>query len=104
MKSMCHPLRSLWWTILLIIIVSANSTTDEAESAVPINPDDEPHPDPNEENYPGMIYIGRHDHHDGKRTGFHTDNGVKFIYGTGFDETHKEIEEKDATRIFQPPE
>mmetsp|Transcript_29414 Transcript_29414/g.37964 ORF Transcript_29414/g.37964 Transcript_29414/m.37964 type:complete len:484 (+) Transcript_29414:21-1472(+) len=104
MKSMCHPLRSLWWAILLIIIISANSTTDEAESAVPINPDNEPHPDPNEENYPGMIYIGRHDHHDGKRTGFHTDNGVKFIYGTGFDETHKEIEEKDLHHSHYGPD
>jgi len=54
----------------------------------------EPHPDPNEEDYENMIYIGRMSH-DGKRLGFDHDNGVKYIFGTGFDETHKEIEEKD---------
>ena len=101
MKSM-HHLRSLsWGAILLLIIIaaSANSTTE-----APLNPDDEPHPDPNEENYPGMIYIGRHNHHDGKRTGFHTDNGIKYIYGTGFDETHREIEEKDLHHDHYGPD
>ena len=36
---------------------------------------DEPHPDPNEEDYPNMIYIGRIDD-DGKRVGFEYDNGM----------------------------
>ena len=35
---------------------------------------EDPHPDPNEEDYSGMIYIGRKDD-DGKRVGFHVDNG-----------------------------
>ena len=35
----------------------------------------EPHPDPNEEDYPNMIYIGRIDD-DGKRVGFEYDNGM----------------------------
>jgi len=37
--------------------------------------DGEPHPDPNEENYSGMIYIGRLDD-DGKRVSFDADNGM----------------------------
>lgn len=106
MKSI-HPLHSLLLAILLLITIiagsSANSTTANDELP-PLNPDDEPHPDPNEENYPGMIYIGRHNHHDGKRTGFHTDNGIKFIFGTGFDETHKEIEEKDLHHEHYGPD
>eukprot|EP00978_Attheya_sp_CCMP212_P013173 scaffold33047_cov61-Attheya_sp.AAC.1 len=47
----------------------------------------EPHPDPNEEHYDNMMYVGRM-HHDGEtRLGFDVDNG--------FDESHKQIEEED---------
>ena len=42
-----------------------------------------------------MIYVGKHDHDSGKRIGFDQDNGIRYIFGTAFDETHKEIEEKD---------
>ena len=92
----------IWATILLIITSSSNannSITDEEAAALAAANDQHEHPDPNEENYSGMVYIGRIDD-DGKRTGFHVDgthvdNGVKYIYGTGFDETHKEIEEQD---------
>jgi len=54
----------------------------------------DPHPDPNDEHYDGMIYVGRKDA-DGRRIGFEVDNGIKYIFGTGFDESHKEIEEAD---------
>lgn len=55
----------------------------------------EDHPDPNDENYPGMIYVGKHDEQTGRRIGFDQDNGVRYIFGTSFDEMHKLIEEKD---------
>lgn len=55
---------------------------------------DEPHPDPNDEQYEGMIYIGRH-YHNGTRVGFDQDNGIKYIFGTSFDESHKQIQEHD---------
>ena len=55
----------------------------------------EDHPDPNEEHYPGMIYVGKHDEATGRRIGFDRDNGIRYIFGTSFDETHKDIEEKD---------
>ena len=35
----------------------------------------DPHPDPNDENYDDMIYIGRHDEQ-GHRVGFDVDNGT----------------------------
>ena len=35
----------------------------------------DPHPNVNEENYPGMIYVGRM-HNDGTRVGFEEDNGA----------------------------
>lgn len=55
----------------------------------------EDHPDPNDEHYDGMMYVGRHDEN-GRRIGLDQhDNGVRFIFGTSFDETHKELEEKD---------
>jgi len=58
----------------------------------------EPHPDPNDEDYSSMIYMGRYDDHDTsnklrRRIGFEEDNGVKYIFGTSFDESHKDIEE-----------
>lgn len=57
----------------------------------------EPHPDVNEEHYPNMIYVGRMHHHDNSvRVGFdEEDNGIKYIFGTGFDESHRDILEKD---------
>lgn len=54
----------------------------------------DPHPDPNDEHYDGMIYIGRHEE-DGSRMGFDKNNGIKYIFGTSFDSSHKDIEEKD---------
>lgn len=54
----------------------------------------EAHPDPNDEHYDGMIYVGKHDH-EGRRLGFDDDNGIRYIFGTGFDESHKEIEDAD---------
>lgn len=56
----------------------------------------EAHPDPNDEHYDGMIYVGKHNEETGKRIGFENDdNGISYIFGTSFDESHKEIEEKD---------
>jgi formylglycine-generating enzyme len=70
-----------------------------------------PHPDPNQEDYPGMIYIGRMMQHDDDdyqddatsttgdkkkhRVGWHTDNAVRYIFGTSFDDSHRAIAEKD---------
>jgi uncharacterized membrane protein len=53
-----------------IIVVCTNAAYDEMVDV----DEQEPHPDPNDENYVGMIYIGRMDD-DGKRVGWHTDNG-----------------------------
>ena len=50
----------------------------------------EDHPDPNEEHYDDMIYVGR-TMQDGvtvTRLGFHQDNSIKYIFGTSFDTTH----------------
>lgn len=61
--------------------------------------EEEPHPDPNDEHYDGMIYVGRHDEISGRRIGFdhdeHQPNGISYIFGTSFDESHKDIEEED---------
>ena len=70
MKLHHRPLASylLLWTSCLFYASAANNEVIEID-------DEEPHPDPNEENYFGMIYIGRLDD-DGKRVGWHTDNGM----------------------------
>lgn len=64
----------------------------------------EPHPDPNDEHYENMIYVGRHDAVTGRRIGFENDdNGIRYIFGTGFDESHKEIEERDLEKHHLTP-
>jgi formylglycine-generating enzyme len=69
-----------------------NKVMDDDNEEWGANLDD--HPDPNEEHYEGMIYVGRHGD-DGRRLGFDVDNGFRYIFGTSFDESHKAIEEKD---------
>lgn len=64
----------------------------------------EPHPDPNEENYPNMIYVGRMEEDGKTRVGFDVDNGIKYIFGTGFDESHKDIEEEDLRHEHYGPD
>ena len=72
--------------------MTSNSNSNNSEFGANL----EDHPDPNEENYDGMIYVGRHSN-DGKRIGYEGDqsNSIGYIFGTSFDETHKEFEEKD---------
>ena len=55
------------WAVCLFYVVG--SINDEEE---------EPHPDPNEEDYSNMIYIGRMDD-EGKRVGFEHDNGMYIV-------------------------
>ena len=80
---------------------------------LPCRADDElKHPDPNDEHYENMIYIGRHYDDDDTdtdfdgsksqfksktktRVGFNTDNSIRYIFGTSFDETHKDVAEED---------
>lgn len=99
-------MRSWSWCWFLLVVWTAivtewvdckeDSIDDEEEWGMNL----EPHPDPNEEDHEGMIYIGRLHHHDdgdnkNRRMGFDVDNGIKYIFGTGFDETHRDIEEED---------
>ena len=61
----------------------------------------EAHPDPNEEHYPGMHYVGKvyieEDHGPElakrPRMGFDQDNMVRYIFGTAFDYEHHSVEE-----------
>eukprot|EP00526_Cylindrotheca_closterium_P012545 CAMPEP_0113652946 /NCGR_PEP_ID=MMETSP0017_2-20120614/28298_1 /TAXON_ID=2856 /ORGANISM="Cylindrotheca closterium" /LENGTH=457 /DNA_ID=CAMNT_0000565869 /DNA_START=51 /DNA_END=1425 /DNA_ORIENTATION=+ /assembly_acc=CAM_ASM_000147 len=73
-------------------VLGAEEVRDWSNEELEDHPD---HPDPNGENYVGMVYVGKHDASTGRRVGFDEGNGVSFIFGTAFDETHKEIEEKD---------
>lgn len=67
-----------------------------------VGADVEPHPDPNEESYPDMIYVGKV-YLEGDvseaivasrpRVGFDQDNMVRFIFGTAFDYEHHSVEE-----------
>jgi len=76
--------------ILALLHLPLNTFCSDEFSA---NLDD--HPDPNDEDYEGMIYVGKHDQVTGQRVGYDQDNGLRYIFGTSFDETHKDIAEKD---------
>jgi formylglycine-generating enzyme required for sulfatase activity len=82
------------WALLVCVLVHAQEEAAAVQEQEQKQEDEEPHPDPNEEHYDNMIYLGRLDA-DNARVGFHQDNGIKFIFGTSFDETHKQIEERD---------
>jgi sulfatase modifying factor 1 len=64
----------------------------------------EPHPDPNDEEYAGMIYMGRHDHETGRRLGHDVDNSIKYLFGTSFDDAHKDILEQDLQHEHYGPD
>jgi hypothetical protein len=59
----------IYLIILLLGFLSAEATDESVDIVI-----EEPHPDPNEEDYPGMAYIGRMDD-EGRRVGFDEDNG-----------------------------
>jgi len=86
------------WTIAVATAVGFAFSQQPALAGFPeefTGDEEEDHPDPNEEHHEGMVYIGRLDDDGQTRVGFHEPNGIKYIFGTGFDETHKEIEERD---------
>jgi formylglycine-generating enzyme len=64
-----------------VLSVSVGNDSDLADA----------HPNPNDEHYPNMVYIGRLHHETAERMGFDTDNGVRYIFGTSFDESHKSM-------------
>jgi formylglycine-generating enzyme len=60
----------------------------------------EPHPDPNDEHYDNMIYVGRLEDHETegqprRRLGHDVDNGVKFLFGTSCVEEHADPDHDD---------
>lgn len=81
--------------------INNNNNNNERNDNVNVNDGDlwgtnlEDHPDPNEEQYNDMVYVGQHDDVTGRRIGFDQDNGIRYIFGTAFDETHKDIAESE---------
>ncbi|GKY90836.1 hypothetical protein MPSEU_000056400 [Mayamaea pseudoterrestris] len=62
----------------------------------------ERHPDPNDEHHQNMVYVGRHDA-DGRRMSRMHDNSIKYIFGTSYDDNHRQIDE-DALQHFDGPD
>jgi sulfatase modifying factor 1 len=63
----------------------------------------EPHPDPNDEDHAGMIYMGRLSD-DAFRLGHDVDNSIRYLFGTSFDDKHKEILEQDLQHEHYGPD
>jgi hypothetical protein len=83
---------------------SSSSSIATAAETITTTSTSDTHPDPNDESYDGMIYIGRLDPHDGSRVGHHADNSIRYIFGTSFDETHKYIEMADLLHDHHGPD
>lgn len=102
-SSLAPTFRCCLWVLLLVLVLVHPGRARDAASA---NADDvewganlEDHPDPNDEHHEGMIYVGRHDAETGRRLGYgQGDNGVRYIFGTGFDESHRSIAEEELER------
>jgi len=95
--------------LLLLLVPPSLAAKEEAKHGGDVdqlgaNVNAEPHPDPNDEDYEHMIYIGRLDPETGSRLGHHVDNGIKYIFGTSFDENHKSIAEQDLMHDTYGPD
>jgi hypothetical protein len=71
MKIRTATMTSQLLSILLLVFMSSVPASADREAAA----DEDPHPDPNEEDYSGMAYVGRMDEN-GRRVGFDMDNGA----------------------------
>lgn len=69
---------ALYFLLWTIFFASAITSSDKIAVENDYADEEEEHPDPNDEHYPGMVYIGRMDD-DGKRVGFDADNGKYVI-------------------------
>eukprot|EP00557_Chaetoceros_sp_GSL56_P007959 CAMPEP_0176490274 /NCGR_PEP_ID=MMETSP0200_2-20121128/7780_1 /TAXON_ID=947934 /ORGANISM="Chaetoceros sp., Strain GSL56" /LENGTH=493 /DNA_ID=CAMNT_0017887563 /DNA_START=33 /DNA_END=1511 /DNA_ORIENTATION=+ len=104
----------LWWCLIIVQLlvvasfhsqiggVSADASAEKSQKLkqqgqqddeVEIGSALDPHPDPNDEDHVGMIYVGATN--ETHRITHDQPNGIKYIFGTSFDESHKLIEEKD---------
>ncbi len=90
---MCNKMKLLAATLLSHSFIKLATVTAEKNIDPEIGSALDPHPDPNEEDYPNMIYMGATN--ETHRITHDQPNGIKYIFGTSFDTTHKEIEEKD---------
>lgn len=61
------------------------------------------HPDLNEIDHEGMIFVGRHCNSTGQRLSAETDNRIIYWFGTAFDESHKELEWKELLQHHDGP-
>ncbi len=76
-RRLLHTKRIAFYLLIWTIFNASATTSDIKQNDFFVAVDEEEqHPDPNDENYPGMIYIGRVDEH-GKRIGFDADNGTR---------------------------
>lgn len=74
-QSLMHTKHIAFYLLLCTILYASAIATVNVNDVLAVGDEEEQHPDPNDENYPGMIYIGRMDD-DGKRVGFNADNGT----------------------------
>lgn len=89
-------LRTTLFSLLLAGLVTAETPSSYFTEDDELGANLEAHPDPNDEHYDDMIYVGRHHHHNGRRISLNEGpNSIRYIFGTGFDPSHKDIEEKD---------
>ena len=82
-------------SLVLFCAAAANEIVVENESDSATAAELPPHPDLNEEDHEGMIYVGRLCHETGRRLSADHDNTVRYVFGTAFDDSHKSMELAD---------
>jgi sulfatase modifying factor 1 len=89
---------------LCLLIVSASNAADADNSDSQKTKNAEPHPDPNDEDHEDMVYVGRLDAATGRRLGHDVDNSIRYLFGTSFDDKHKDILEEDLQHEHYGPD
>lgn len=98
-----HPFYPSMFLVLIASLYSLVTASEDIgfwhDAYDDIGANVDPHPDPNDEHYEGMMYVGRHHHETFERLSNDHDNGIKYIFGTSFDESHKDVEEADLQHL-----
>lgn len=84
---------SLWRLALVGSLVAVAVASIQDDNNNKENEDDDdvpPHPDLNEENHDGMVFIGRLCHRTGRRLSADSDNTIRYVFGTSFVEDEQE--------------
>lgn len=84
--------------LLLIYYILERSDTVKSDNYNIIQNDEIPHPDPNDENHDGMIYVGRTCSKTGRRLLANESYSVQYIFGSSFEYVNKDEDSSSSKK------